>query len=164
MGLLNHLIKTAAISFLSMVLSSSLFSSCGGNSAPPPPAGVAPATVAPSPQASPAPGTAAAQPAQVSVTIPMNAAGKGPNAYGPKPLTITLGTIVTWTNQDTMAHTTTSEIGLWDSGALQPHQSFSFQFNQLGNYDYYCTIHGLASMSGAIAVSPSASPTASPAP
>lgn len=75
--------------------------------------------------------------------------------FVPSNLTINTGDVVTWVNNDTTAHTTTSgqpgtATGLWDSGVLAPGQSFSQTFNSSGTFPYYCTLH--TSMTGAITV------------
>ncbi len=62
--------------------------------------------------------------------------------FGSGPLTVKVGTTVTWTNQDSAAHTATADNKLWDSGVLQKGQSFSFTFKQAGQFPYYCTLHG----------------------
>jgi plastocyanin len=130
-----------------------LLSSCGGNTDANPSSNHVLAPIA-----SPSPGS-------MVVNIPMGAVGQGPAAFGQNPLTIAPGTTVTWTNQDDMPHTTTSDTGLWDSGLMQPGQSYSFQFTGGGTFPYHCQIHGEASMSGTIQVTgPVASPTPSPSP
>jgi plastocyanin len=105
-------------------------------------------------QQAPAPEAAAeaAPPAAVTVTIPVNAMGMGPAAFGTNPLTVPVGTTVTWTNSDAIPHTATSDTAVWDSGVLGPGQSFSFTFANAGTFPYHCTIHGAASMSGTIVV------------
>jgi len=55
---------------------------------------------------------------------------------------ITLGTTVTWTNNDTgMVHTVTAVDGSFDSAILQPGQSFSYTFNDPGDFEYFCSPH-----------------------
>lgn len=116
------------------------------------------------------PSSAVAQePAQneVTVRIPVGATGMGPAAYGQNPLTVPVGTTVTWINDDSTPHTATSDTGVWDSGTLNQGGQFSFTFSNPGTYPYYCTIHGRTSMSGTIEVSAggaSPTPTASPQP
>jgi len=57
-------------------------------------------------------------------------------------LTIPAGTTVTWTNDEgAIAHTTTSDDGLWDSNTLEPGEQFSFTFEDPGTYTYFCSIH-----------------------
>jgi len=62
----------------------------------------------------------------------------------------TVGSMVTWRNEDTVPHTATSGIvennvpkpdGAFDSEFLNKGQSFSFVFDKTGEYDYYCLIH-----------------------
>jgi Copper binding proteins, plastocyanin/azurin family len=63
-------------------------------------------------------------------------------AFVPASLKIAVGTTVTWTNQDSTAHTVTSDTGAWpDSGQLATGKSFSFTFNKAGTFAYHCAIH-----------------------
>ncbi|HVU68608.1 MAG TPA: cupredoxin family copper-binding protein [Ktedonobacteraceae bacterium] len=62
-------------------------------------------------------------------------------AFSPTSLTVKVGTKVTWTNNDTVAHTVTSDQGAFDSGTLAVGQSFSFTFTKAGTYHYHCDIH-----------------------
>ena len=60
--------------------------------------------------------------------------------------TVEVGTMVTWTNLDKAPHTTTSGFpeapsGEWDSGTLELGGSFSFAFEQVGSFLYFCEIH-----------------------
>jgi len=71
-----------------------------------------------------------------------------PNAcYNPDSLTAISGDIVTWTNNDSTTHTTTSDDGTsWDSGNMQTSgvtQGFILDTAgfPVGNYPYSCTIH-----------------------
>jgi plastocyanin len=61
-------------------------------------------------------------------------------AYNPNPLTISAGTTVTWTNQDSITHTATSDTGVF-GGTLAPSAQFSFTFQNKGTFTYHCTIH-----------------------
>jgi plastocyanin len=56
-------------------------------------------------------------------------------------LTVTAGTTVTWTNNDAMDHTVTSDTGLFDSGDISDHKSYSRMFSTVGVFPYHCTIH-----------------------
>ncbi len=71
-------------------------------------------------------------------------------AFTPPTLTVPAGTTVTWTNNDTVPHTTTAQDGSFDSGNLNPGQSFSFTFSTPGSYPYVCQYH--AGMQGTIVV------------
>jgi plastocyanin len=74
-------------------------------------------------------------------------------AFNPSIITMTEGTTVTWTNFDSFAHTTTSDIGssdAWDSGSLGPGELFTKTLNTLGTYTYHCAIH--PGMTGVVVV------------
>jgi plastocyanin len=101
---------------------------------------------------------------QIQVTIPANAAGLGTAAYGANPLSISAGITVQWNNSDTMAHTVTADDGSFDSGPLNPGQSFSHTFNAPGTFPYHCTIHGKTSMSGVVQVGNGATGLTEPGP
>jgi plastocyanin len=76
-------------------------------------------------------------------------------AYDPQDLTVEVGYTVTWTNNDTVAHTVTAgtpdnPTGEFDSGTIQPGETFSYTFDQAGTFDYYCTLH--PDMTGSVTV------------
>lgn len=54
---------------------------------------------------------------------------------------------VRWENADTAMHTVTSGTpeegpdGMFDSGLSAPGQSFSYQFTEIGEFDYFCLVH-----------------------
>jgi plastocyanin len=64
-------------------------------------------------------------------------------AFSPATLKVRVGTTVTWTNQDTDAHTVTSAGtgGPLHSAALATHATYSYTFTKPGTYAYLCTIH-----------------------
>jgi len=70
-------------------------------------------------------------------------------AFNPAVISITKGTKVTWVNEDSAPHTTTSE-GSFDSGTLSKGQSFSYIFAEAGTFNYKCSIH--PSMKGKVVV------------
>ena len=83
-------------------------------------------------------------------------------AFNPAAITIRAGQTVVWQNDDTAPHTTTSgscpggvcaPMPGWDSGTLNPGQSYSHTFATTGTFSYYCRIHG-AMMQGTIVVMP----------
>ena len=66
--------------------------------------------------------------------------------YIPSQIVVEKGHEVTWMNEDSSFHSVTSGFydeptGLFDSGYLDPYQSFSFTFDDVKVYDYYCTLH-----------------------
>ena len=70
--------------------------------------------------------------------------------FTPGTLTVKAGTTVTWTNNDSMTHTVTSDNGVFDSGNLTPGQTFSYTFNNAGKFTCHCVIHSY--MKGTIIV------------
>ncbi|UWE11194.1 cupredoxin domain-containing protein [Actinacidiphila bryophytorum] len=64
-------------------------------------------------------------------------------AFSPASLTVKVGTKVTWTNEDSDAHTVTSDGsgGPLNSKAMNTGDTFSYTFTKPGTYKYLCTIH-----------------------
>ena len=64
--------------------------------------------------------------------------------FVPEVLDVSVGDSVVWTNMDLARHTATSED--WslqgiDSGLLSKGESYSYTFEEMGEYDYYCVPH-----------------------
>lgn len=76
-----------------------------------------------------------------AVTIQSGAQSLGNRAFMPNPLNVAAGTTVTWTNTDAIAHTSTSDSRVFDSGTIAPGGSFSFAFQTPGTFPYHCSIH-----------------------
>ena len=62
-------------------------------------------------------------------------------AYSPSTITVTAGTTITWTNKDVVAHTATSDTGLFDSGSISNNGTYSHMFSTAGTFPYKCTFH-----------------------
>lgn len=62
-------------------------------------------------------------------------------AFHPGTVTVAVGTTITWTNQDSAAHTATSDTNAFDTGTIAQGQSKSVTFNQPGTFPYHCSIH-----------------------
>lgn len=73
-------------------------------------------------------------------------------AFNPKTITVPVGTTVRWTNTGNAPHTVTSTNSprAFDSGTLNPGDSFEFTFNTPGQFPYFCSIH--PSMTGMVIV------------
>jgi plastocyanin len=71
-------------------------------------------------------------------------------AFDPTVQTIRVGTIVTWTNVDSVPHTVTALDGSFDSGNLDPGESYVHAFDQAGSFAYACSYH--PGMTGTIVV------------
>ncbi|HEX5457707.1 MAG TPA: hypothetical protein VFX64_04905 [Candidatus Nitrosotalea sp.] len=65
------------------------------------------------------------------------------SCYSPFQVNVSVGDTVTWTNQDNRTHTVTTGTsnygpqGIFDSGLIQPGQSFAQFFGSVGKYGYY---------------------------
>ena len=73
--------------------------------------------------------------------------------FTPSQITVQKGGTVTWTNNDTIAHTVVddlSNVGGPSSGSIAPGATYSFTFNKTGSFQYHCSIH--TSMRGTIVV------------
>jgi len=97
-------------------------------------------TPTPSPSPTPSPGVPPAGPSS-SITIPIGASALGRGAFNPADLNVAVGTTVTWMNNDTVAHTSTSDAIAWSSGIVAPGGQFSFVFPTAGTFSYHCAIH-----------------------
>ena len=62
-------------------------------------------------------------------------------AYAPNPVTVSSGGTVTWTNNDTIAHTSTGDNATWNSGSMAPGATFSRVFPTAGTFKYHCAFH-----------------------
>ena len=60
----------------------------------------------------------------------------------PATTTVKVGSTVTWTNNDPMAHTVTSDDGTsFSSGSIDYGGSFSYKANTVGSFAYHCNFH-----------------------
>lgn len=67
-------------------------------------------------------------------------------SYSPSNLEVEAGTTVTWENKSDLVHTVTSGSdrtadGMFDSGNLSEGDTFSYTFNEVGVFDYFCMPH-----------------------
>ena len=97
--------------------------------------------------------------ASVACSSSMSPGSSGPSvairdfSFSPSALTIKAGMTVTWTNNGSSAHTTTSDTGVWDSPTLGAPSgggaygggtaggTFQATFQTPGTYTYHCKIH-----------------------
>jgi plastocyanin len=76
--------------------------------------------------------------------------------YVPKIVETSVGSMITWKNEDFTPHTvtsgnmTTGNTGVFDSNIMQKGSTFSFLFDKVGDYNYFCAIHPF--MTGRIVV------------
>jgi plastocyanin len=62
------------------------------------------------------------------------------DAFRPRNLTISRGTRVRWVNAGNSDHSSTAT-GSWDSGLLDPGESYRRVFRRTGSFPYFCTAH-----------------------
>ena len=89
--------------------------------------------------------------AETMVSAPVDSAVPGceetNECYIPYEVTIDVGETVTWTNDDTAAHTVTSGSaadgpdGVFDSSLFMAGATFSHTFEEEGTFDYFCMVH-----------------------
>jgi plastocyanin len=81
----------------------------------------------------------------VGASVPTNG-----EFYSPETVETSVGSMVTWSNDDSLPHTVTSGVvennspvpdGSFDSGIMMNGDAFSFVFESAGEYPYYCTVH-----------------------
>jgi plastocyanin len=85
------------------------------------------------------------------VSIPEGSSTPGCEAdnacYIEPEVTVSVGATVTWTNDDTAAHTVTSGTptdgpdGVFDSSIVMSGATFEHTFEEEGDYDYFCIVH-----------------------
>ena len=86
-----------------------------------------------------------------TISIPVGTGSPGcetnNRCYLPYSTTISKGGTVTWSNDDTAAHTVTSGTpvegpsGAFDSSLMMAGSTFSVTFDQSGEYPYFCMVH-----------------------
>ena len=92
-----------------------------------------------------------AAPEPVTISIPEGSGAPGceetDECYLPFEVTIDAGTVVSWSNDDTAAHTVTSGLvaeggdGIFDSSLFAAGTTFEVTFNDAGTFDYFCQVH-----------------------
>jgi len=90
-------------------------------------------------------------PMSLIVSLPMGSGVPGCDetneCFLPYEETVAKGATVTWSNDDSAAHTVTSGTptggpdGLFDSSIFMAGNSFEFTFDDAGTYDYFCMVH-----------------------
>jgi plastocyanin len=71
-------------------------------------------------------------------------------AFDPASLTVTPGTKVTWSNDDSTSHTATADDGSFDTGTIKQGSKVSATLRKPGTYSYVCQFHPF--MKGTITV------------
>ena len=112
-----------SIRFAVVFLAGLCLSACGSSNATPT-----------SPTPPPIAGTA-------SVSMVSGARSLTTTAYSPNPVTVAVGTTVTWVNNDTSTHNSTADNGAFATGSIAPGASGNVKLQTAGTFVYHCTIH-----------------------
>jgi plastocyanin len=91
-----------------------------------------------------------------SVSIVPGSSSLTTDAWSPNPVQVSVGTTVTWTNDDAQPHTVNSgengtPSGLFDSPIMPPAGTFEYTFTEAGEVPYFCILH--PNMVGTVSVS-----------
>jgi plastocyanin len=96
-----------------------------------------------------------------SVSIVSGSSSLTDTAFQPNPVQVSVGSTVTWTNDDSQPHTVVSGQNAQPDGKfasspnfnplIAPGQTFSHTFTEAGQYPYYCALH--PNMVGTVSVS-----------
>lgn len=62
-------------------------------------------------------------------------------AFAPGTIYLKVNGTVTWTNNDPVQHTVTDLGGSFNSGLINPNQTYQRSFPNAGTYTYHCTVH-----------------------
>jgi plastocyanin len=114
-----------SVRFATILMISIGIAACGGSSSPS------------APSADPTPASSGS----TTVTIPSGASIQTTSAFGANPLTISVGTTISWLNNDNTTHTSAADGNQWTSGNIPPGGRFNFTFPSAGRYTYHCQIH-----------------------
>ena len=84
--------------------------------------------------------------ATTSVTMGPGSSTLTTDAFSPNPIQVSVGSTVTWTNNDSVIHTVNSgtsptESGLFTSPIMNPGDTFEYTFTEAGEVPYFCLLH-----------------------
>jgi plastocyanin len=84
--------------------------------------------------------------ATTSVSMGPGSSTKTTDAFSPNPIQVSVGSTVTWTNNDSVIHTVNSgtsptESGLFTSPIINPGDTFEYTFTEAGEVPYFCLLH-----------------------
>ena len=94
--------------------------------------------------------------ATTSVSMGPGASTRTTDAFSPNPIQVSVGSTVTWTNNDSVIHTVNSgtsptQSGLFSSPIMNPQDTFEYTFTEAGEVPYFCMLH--PNMVGTVSVS-----------
>jgi plastocyanin len=62
-------------------------------------------------------------------------------AFSPSPVTVAVGTVVTWSNKDTAPHDARADNGGFSTPIIQPGGTTTTTMSTAGSFVYHCSIH-----------------------
>jgi plastocyanin len=87
----------------------------------------------------------------------------GDNFFDPPQSAVEPGSTITWTNNGDEPHTVTADDGSFDSGMLNPGDSYTVAFDGQGTVTYHCAIHpemrGSVTIGGGSGTAPAEQPS-----
>ena len=113
------------IRIVSVLILTMCFTACSGYNSPT------------SPGSAPTPAPAGS----TTVSISSGASTQTTTAFGTNPLTLPVGTTISWLNNDNTTHDSVADGGQWNSGNIPPGGRFNFTLGSAGRYTYHCQIH-----------------------
>ncbi|MDQ3106969.1 MAG: hypothetical protein M3Q68_04110 [Actinomycetota bacterium] len=99
-----------------------------------PPTTKAPTTVPPTVPPTAPPTTAA--PERIAIEISINGDSSGTTQFEPSQTRVFVGSLVKWTNGDSVARSVEADNGSFKSGMLEPGQSFTYRAANAGRFNY----------------------------
>ena len=72
--------------------------------------------------------------------------------FTPDAITVPVGTRIVWENNDDIPHSVVETTGKFHSAALDTEDKFSFTFDRVGTFEYFCGLH--PHMTGKVVVAP----------
>lgn len=94
--------------------------------------GAAPTTTAPPTTAPPT----TQAPEKVAIEITINGDDSGTTQFEPSQARVFVGSLVKWTNTDSVTRSLEADDGTFASGPLQPGQSFTYRAEKVGRFNY----------------------------
>jgi len=89
----------------------------------------------------PSTGPTPAPAGSTTVNIASGSSTQTTTAFGQNPLTVPVGSTVSWLNDDNTTHTSAGDGSQWSSGNIPPGGRFNFTFASAGRFTYHCQIH-----------------------
>ena len=110
-----------------------------------------PLEVEPEPEPEPVMETTETYPTSLTISLPEGSGVPGceetDECYIPYEVDVAVGALITWSNDDTAAHTVTSgnisdgHDGLFDSSLFMAGATYEYTFDTAGTFDYFCMVH-----------------------